>query len=526
MKSYIKTYWPHLVLSAVVLGAWSLGLFDAAAALGGTPAVVALIGFIGIPSDIRTPGQYVEFDSTRAVQGLPAVFQKILVLGTRLPAGTVAQNIPTMVLSAAQAEGYWGRGSMISHMFQALKKANTYTEVWGIALDENAAGVKATGTITVTGPATEAGTIPLYIAGRVVQVAVASGDAQNAIATAINAAVNANTDLDVVSGVAANVVTLTARHKGTYGNFIDLRTNYFTGEKTPAGVALAIAAMAAGATNPDVATAIAAIGNEQYHTVITGYEDAANLGKVETELVLRFGPLVEKEGQAFVGISGTHGQAVTIGDSRNSFTDTIMNAGKSPTPPWEWAAVTGAIDAFEPDPARPRQTLLLPGILPPAPQDRYTRDERNILLNHGISTFLVDAGGNVLIERLITTYKTNAFGAPDISYLDIETLRTVAYQRFSVRNRIALRFPRVKLANNGTRFGPGQPIVTPNDIRAELLALFREWELAGIAEDFEQFKADLVVERNPNDASRVDSIIPPNLVNQFRIFAGKLQFRL
>jgi phage tail sheath gpL-like len=298
-----------------------------------------------------------------------------------------------MVLSVSQAEDYWGRGSMMLHMFQALKAANPYTEVWGIALDENAAGVKATGTITVTGPATAAGTIALYIGGRQVLVAVANGDVQNAIATAIAAAVNALTDLDVTAGAAANVVTLTARHKGTYGNYIDVRANYFMGEATPKGVVLAIVAMSAGVTNPDLSTAIAAIGNEQYHTVIIGYEDAANLGKIELELLNRWGPLQQKEGQAFVGTSGSHAAAVTLGDTRNSQFLSIVNAGKSPTPWWEWAAVLGAVDAFEPDPARPRQTLLLPTLLPPAPQDRYTRDERDILLNHGITTFLVDAGG-------------------------------------------------------------------------------------------------------------------------------------
>jgi len=484
------------------------------------------ISFNQIPITIRTPGQYIEFDNTKAVQGLPAVPSKILVIGTRLAAGSVAQAIPKMVLSASQAEDFFGRGSMLSHMFQALKKANPYTEVWGIALDENAAGAKATGTITVVGPATESGTINLLIASRSVQVGVTSGDAQNAIATAINAAINANTDLPVTSGAAANVVTLTARSKGTYGNFVDVRENYYFGERTPKGVVNTIVAMAGGTTNPVLNTAIAAIGNEQYNTVIVGYEDAANLTSLETELSNRWGPLQQKEGQAFTGFAGTHAAAVTQGDSRNSPFVTIAHVGKAPTPWWEWAATLGAVDAFEPDPARPRQTLPLTGALPPAPQDRYTRDERDILLNHGISTFLVDAGSVCMIERTITTYKTNAFGVPDISYLDIETMRTLAYLRYTVRARIALRFPRCKLANDGTRFGPGQAIVTPLTIRAELCALFREWEEVGLAEGFEQFKADLIVERNLTDPNRVDAIIPPDVVNQFRVFAGKVQFRL
>ena len=203
-----------------------------------------------------------------------------------------------------------------------------------------------------------------------------------------------------------------------------------------------------------------------------------------------------------------------------------MGVQDSPTPPWILAAVTGAVDAAEPDPARPRQTLPLPGVLAPAETDRYTREERDLHLHDGISTFIVDAGGRVLIERLITTYQVNAFSVEDTSYLDVTTMRTLAYLRYSVRARIAQRYPRYKLADNGTRFAPGQAIVTPNTLRAELIALFREWEEAGLAENIDQFKADLLVERNAGDPDRVDAIIPPDIVNQFRIFAGQVQFRL
>jgi phage tail sheath gpL-like len=74
------------------------------------------------------------------------------------------------------------------------------------------------------------------------------------------------------------------------------------------------------------------------------------------------------------------------------------------------AAVLAAVCEFSGaiDPARPFQTLALPGVLPPAQADRFTRQERDLLLRDGISTFTVDQGGNVLIERVVTTYQTNA----------------------------------------------------------------------------------------------------------------------
>lgn len=484
------------------------------------------ISFNAIPISLRTPGQYLEFDNTRAQQGLPVMPHKILVLGQRLTAGQVAAGVPVRITSAAQAEPAFGRGSMLSHMFQKLKAANPYTETWACASDDNGAGAAATGTIVAGGSPTEAGTLNLYIAGRQVQVAITSGMTSAQVATAINTAIAANTDLPVTSGVATSTVTCTARHKGENGNSLDLRTNYNFGEKIPSGLTITITAMTGGTSNPDIATPIAAIGSEQYHTVIMPWTDASNLVKLETELAARFGPLIMKEGQAFAAASGTHAAIDTLVTARNSPHVSIMGSGKSPTPPYEWAAILGAVDAYESDPARPRQTLVLTGALPPAEKDRFTQTERNIHLNDGAATFVVDTGGRCLIERLTTTYKTNSFGIADISYLDIETMRTIAYLRYSVRTRIGLRFPRHKLASDGTRFGVGQAIVTPKIIRAELLALFREWEDAGLAENFDQFNRDLIVERNGSDPNRIDAVIPPDTINQLRVFAGQVQFRL
>lgn len=531
MRTYFRNCRPQLLIATLLLAAllvaWSFGYLHHPA-LGALPLLGASISFNTIPIDVRVPGQYIEFDNTKAVQGLPPVPSKILVVGQRLATGTVLANVPTRVLSLAQAQGFFGFGSMISHMIGALRAANPYTECWAVALDDNAAGVKSTGTITITGPATSAGTLNLYIGGRLVQVAVANADVANTIAASINTAINANLDLDVTSAVALGVVTLTARHKGETGNYIDVRINYNFGELTPAGVGVAIVAMGvvAGAGNPDVATAIAAVGAEKYDTWIFPYTDATNLGKIETELATRWGPLIQKEGIAFSAVSGTSATADTLGAARNSQYVSIMGSGKSPTPPWEWASVVGAVDAFEPDPARPRQTLPLPNVKGPATQDRFTFTERNLLLHDGISTYRTEVDGTVAIERLITTYQTNAFAVDDISYLDVETMRTIAYLRYTVRTRIASKFPRYKLADDGTAFGAGQAVVTPKTIRNELITLFQDWMDAGLAEDVNQFKADLIVQRSPTDPNRVDAVIPPNVINQFRVFAGQVQFRL
>jgi phage tail sheath gpL-like len=410
-----------------------------------------------------------------------------------------------------------------------LKNANNYTETWAAALDDAPAGVAAKGSILFGGRVTVSGTLNLYLGGNRVQVAVAAGAAVGDIAAAVAGAVNTASDLPVTAAAnsaVAEQVDLTCRWRGETGNDIDIRVNYNFGEKLPSGLTVAVTAMSGGTANPDIATALAAIGDEQYHTVIMPYVDAGNLVALESELADRWGPLQQKEGHAFAAAAGTHAAIATLGETRNSPHLSIMGAGAGPTPPYIWAAVVGAVDAYEPDPARPRQTLHLPGILAPEEKDRYTMAERDLHLHDGVSTFIVDGGGRVLIERLITTYQTNAFGVEDISYLDVTTMRTLAYLRYSVRARIARKYPRHKLAGDGTRFSPGQAVVTPKVIRAELISLFTQWEAAGLVEDIEQFKADLIVERNQSDPNRVDAIIPPDVINQFRVFAAAVQFRL
>lgn len=488
-----------------------------------------MISFNQIPIDLRTPGSYVEFDNSRAVQGLPQQAQKILVLGQRLATGLVAAGIPTRITSVAQAEEAFGRGSMLSHMLAALKAANSRIDCWALALDDVGAGAAAAASITFTGAPTENGAVHLYLGGVYVPVPVAIGALASATAAAVAAAITAKTDLPVtaaVDGVDATKVNLTFRHKGEIGNAFDVRLNYGFGQRLPTSLTAAVAAFAGGTSNPDATAAIAAISGTQYQTIVTPWADATNLALIEAELATRWGPLDQRDGHAFAAVPGTLGAMLALGAARNSPHLTLVGAGKSPTAPWIWAAVAGVVDATEPDPARPRQTLLLPGLLPPADADRLGRDDRELLLQDGVSTTVVDDGGRVLVERFITTYQTNGGGFPDISYLDIETMRTLAYLRFSVRARIAQRFPRHKLADDGTQFAPGQAVATPSLVRVELLHLFREWEEAGLAENFEQFKADLVVQRSSTDPNRVDAILPPDVINQFRVFAAAIQFRL
>lgn len=487
-----------------------------------------MIDFNDIDADIRTPGGYVEIDSTRARRGLPDKTPRVLLVGNRLATGAVAAATLARVLSPAEARVQFGPSSILAQMAARFLAANASADVWAVGLADDGAGVAATKTITITGAATAAGVFPLYIAGRALPVAVTNGMTPAQAATALAAAVQAATDVPMTAAAAPGVVTLTARNKGTPGNSIDVRVGYYREDVLAAGLAAVIADGVAGATDPDIADAIAAIGDEAFDVIVSAWTGSANLAALETELTARWGPARQLDGLAFVGARGSQGTLATLGSAHNSRYVSIIGANASPTSPWEWAAsVAGVVAHYGGiDPARPFQTLPLPGILPPATVDRFTRAERELLLRDGISTFTVDQGGVVQLERVITTYQTDGFGSADTSWLDVNTPLTLSYMRWSWRQRMLAKFPRCKLASDGTLVGVGQAIVTPKVCKAETIAWARDLASAGLLEEVDQFIADLVVERDGSDQSRLNVRMAPDIVNQARIFAAQIQFLL
>lgn len=491
------------------------------------------VSFSQIPRTRRLPGSYVEVDSSRAVRGLPGMPHKALAIGQRLAIGTVAALTPVLITDPVQAAEAFGAGSMLHAMCERFRDANDTTEFWAIGLDDAAAGVAAVKSVTFgkadADAAFGAGTANLYIGGRRVRVAVAADDTAAEIVAALVAAATDPMVPAVLSidGGTPEKLLVTAKHEGAAGNDIDVRLNFFGDERAPANLTAAIAPETTGAGDPEIAAALAAVDGDWWTEIVCPYLDGANYAAMDEFLTARFDALDQRDGQAFSARTGTVSQLFAWGDSVNSPFITTLPVEKRPAPPWEIAAAYAGIASFQLalDPARQLKTLELPGILPPAPVDRFTGEEFELLLGAGISA-LDSATGATRLWRCITNYQLSPAGAEDMAYFDLTTLSLIAYLRWSQNNRIELRFPRHKLASNGTRFAPGQAVVTPEIIEGELIALYREWETAGLVENAQFFIDRLIVERDGGDPNRLNSLQTPDLINNFRIFAAKIQFRL
>lgn len=469
------------------------------------------ISFDNIPASIRKPGKYLEFNTRLAVRTLPANAQEVLILGQRLAGGEVLALTPTRVFSDAEAAAYFGQGSMLHRMARAAIRANPYISITCLALDDAAASVAASGSVTLTGAATGSGVATVQVGVDLVQVAVASGDTAADIAAALAVQASQQPDLPVSFTAAAGVLTATARHKGAQGNAIKLAARC-----TATGLAALVSAMAGGETDPSIAAALAVVASAGHNVIITPYADQAGLSSLREHLDFTGGPLEQRGAVAAYALAGTLASATTCAGQVNHgrISGALLRGARRL--PWEIAAAFGAVIASEEDPARPLNTLVLTGVDAPDVADRLTRTEQEVLLRNGVTPLEVGPDGtSVQIVRAITTYTVDAQGVQDVSLLDLTTIRTLDYVRKAVRERVALRFPREKLSSR-----------TPPAVRGEILDVLRKLEELEIVEEVDANTDGVLVERDSQDVNRLDAKIPVDIVNGLHVFAGRIDLLL
>lgn len=469
------------------------------------------IRFDHISASIRKPGKYFEFNTKLAVRTLPANDQRVLCIGQRLASGSVAELTAVQVFSDAEAAANFGEGSMLHRMVRAAIRAYPYIDITCIALDDASAGVAASGTITVTGPATGTGVVTLRVGTELVQVAVSSGDTATEIAAALKVQADEQPDLPVAFAANAGVLTITARHKGAHGNGIKLAAS-----SSAAGVAAVATAMTGGEVDPSITDLLALVADAGHNLLITPYTDQVNLLALREHLDFVGGPLEQRGACGVYALVGTLAQATTLAGSVNSGRISGAAINGVYRLPWEVAAGAGAVVASEEDPARPLNGLPIVGMDVPDIGKRWTRTEQEVLLKNGVMPLEVGADGtSVQIVRAISTYTKDGQGIQDVSLLDLTTIRTLDYTRKAVRTRLALRFPREKLTTR-----------TEAAVRSEVLDVLFKLEALEIIENVEANKDKLIIERDLQDANRLNIRIPVDVVNGLHVIAGVIDLYL
>jgi phage tail sheath gpL-like len=454
----------------------------------------------GYPSTNRVPGVFASIDPSKSNTG--SLNQRTLILGQMTSSGNAIPGVPILSAGVGDAVTACGVGSMISIAVERYRALDLTGELWLLPLaDDNLVGAAATFSITLVGPSTAVGAIPLYINGTRTMTPVNSGDTATTMganmATAINGYTSpAGNPLPVIATAAAGVVTVTARNKGTLGNQTTLLLSFGgtaagegqRGTTNVAGVTATIAAVTPGTIDPSIATALANLPDQPFDFICCPYADPTSTSALAAFLgdaAGRWNWSVQLFGHGFTAKNGTLSARTTWSLALNSQHISAIGAYGSPSPDWYWAVDFTAVHAvsIRSDPTLPIGGLVqgdqLNVVAPPL-QDLDNFAARQTMLFDGISSFKGDINGLVYVDRSITTYQQNASGLPDNSYLSTNTpFQLMAYIR-SLETMLGSNFNQSILVADGSRIPAGSALVTSQTILFSAIAHYTAIATTGL----------------------------------------------
>jgi phage tail sheath gpL-like len=511
------------------------------------------IPFTRIPEALLVPGQYQEIDKSLA--GSTGEIKKVLIVACKSPVGTAPAGVPVRALSDLKAAALFGYGSPAAILAKIFLELNKTEECWVLPVDTPEAATPWQKTYKVSVTPVWQGAAAITVNGEKIDAAaIAAGSSVSEAAAAIIARINSELWLPVEAEVGGGgSFTVKSTVAGTGGNF-----NTVTIESEGAGLTVSETAVIPGTQTANIKPLFKNLGNVRYHYFIYDFSDAANLAALGEELDSRFGALRQIGGRAFTALSGeienpgepdisaprsgtsfpyygygakgfigeldttVLAQAATVNNPHIVLVPRLTN----PRLPGEWAARWCAIACriLADDLAANTYDLTVTGLTSGKELDA---DTRQTLLMVGIATYRLDTIGNVLIERLVTSYTENTDGGRDSSYLDIQVVETMDAVRTYINAEAKKRFKTWKLAGTEENFGSGAKVMTAGIFRTFLCELYQETFIKEKRwyQDFDEYKASLTVEVKKGSKTRLEYSHQPNLIGQFSIGAGLLQFK-
>jgi len=485
-----------------------------------------MVQFNNVPPNTLVPFTWFEFNSGGTPSNSPSV---CLLVGQMTSSGVAAAGVPYgPIQSEADAIKQFGANSMLVGMYDvALANASVGDEIWALPIADPS-GAAAAGSVLFTAPGVT-GTALLEVMGRLITWQVNASDAATAICANAVAAVNA-ANLPIVAtvdGTTAAKMDLVAKHLGTLGN--NIAVSLVTNQPNALAAANAtIVALTGGTGVPALTTPLANLGSVAFDWIASPYGDATSLGAFQTLLNDQNGRWSSAEqiyGHHTTVNAGNLSTQTTLGATRNNQHETIMGVQFFRTPPWEWAAALGGAEVANlsatPNLSLPMQTIVLQNVLPPFDRTKWWQtSDRQALYSAGIAAFTVNTSGNVVIDRMVTTYKTDPEGALDQTFMEINAMAQGMFALRYLRTQVQAQHGRKAFAADNP--GAVSTIVTPTDIQATLIHAYNDLVNFGVAQNAAAFAANLVVQANATNPKRCDTYLPLFLVDQLIIFAANV----
>lgn len=487
------------------------------------------ITFDSVPPGRAASGTFFEQKGVRNSLGSLVIEGRIALLGQFNSGFTPTANVAQEVTSAEEVAARCGRGSMLHLMAKRAFDQAPTTKKYIVPLADAGSSTAATGSIALTGTATKAGTMARFIAGKKISIPVSVGDTAANVAARIKTLIDAALDLPVTVAVTTGTATFTAKFKGTLGNAIriqkDLDTGDFEGE--PAGLTETITQMSSGAGDPDPSTALAALGGTWYTAIANPYADATGIAAIEAAGETRSSPAgINLPFMGVIGFTGSRADFVTAVTARNSKYVSWVPVEDSPMPAFEIAASGAALYASrqEIQPGTPMRGRKLVGIRAGSAAG-WTGTEEDAVVKAGGSTTRASPDGSVSMQDFVTTYKTNAAGAPDDLYRFANWLGNWQFKLYSL-NALFNSDPFIDaLVVDDKAKTDVDYAISPKIVKAFAIQLIDElWVKYGLTKERNAVVKGIKTEIDSGNPGRINLLIPDVFSAGLRIIAGKVQW--
>lgn len=402
--------------------------------------------------------------------------ERLLFVGQMLSGGNATTGIlQENILSDKAEDTLFGSASPLAAAIRRGRRRNGETQFDAIGIDDNGAGVAASGALVVTGTATESGSLIFYVGSKKFNkytIAVADTDTAASVGDAIVTALLADAN-SLVTGInTAGSVAITAKTKGTFGNTIGLKSS-----GDVAGLSVSLTAMASGATDPVLTGVFDAIGNQRYQGIVWQFDE--NTEELTEFLEARFNVSNDVlDGIGFVGKTDTHANHLSTLGALNFKTlsynvDKLINdtdhIGAAVldlpfTKVAEFAAIRALkrtdesvlgdlvisrspLDSFggPHQNSKPYANTPFPDLLVPDVGDSFTDVEIGQLKESG--GWVIDANRayiNVIAGEVVTTYKTDVAGNPDPTFGFLNYIDTSTTAREYIVNNTRSQYPQYR----------------------------------------------------------------------------------
>lgn len=465
--------------------------------------------------------------------------ERLLFVGQQGDTATATSGVLTQNIgNDGEEDTLYDSDSPLAAAIRRARRRNPATQIDAIGLADNGAGVAATATVTFTGPATEDGTITVYVGSKKFNkyaLTVTSADTATVIGDALEAAITGDANAFVTAVNVAGVVTLTAKSKGTFGNTIGIKI-----EGAVAGTTAVATAMSGGATDPVLTGVFDVVGNQRYQGIV--WQFSADLSEVSDFLEDRFNVTNDiLDGRAFVSATDAYANHLVTLAALNS-KDICLHTGKLIARndhrgpgvleiPFvvasEFAAIRAlrrteksslgdlvisrsTLDSFGGpwQNSKPYFNTPLPDLMTPDLGDAFEDSEVTQLVAAG--GWVIDANranNTVIAGQVVTTYKTDVAGNPDPTFTFLNYVDTATAAREYLVNNTRAQYPQYRAT--GGALIPGVDSANEASVAAFVAEKYAKMgalalvvtgigTVGGVTTDYDKaFRENLTVTLNP-----------------------------